>query len=244
MSGQAHGGNDVFTDTGLTAQDTFYGDAGKDIGGDAIGGNDTFVGGLRSSVTFYGDAGGDLGGQATGGNDTFTGGALGTSLAYGDALTMSGNAQGGNDKLVGSNAAPAPAGTYASTLVGDAQIMSGDARGGNDTLISGTGNDDMWGDARVLLGNAKGGNDTFVFNFNNGHDKIEDFGQAGDPGLPASSLGTDHIDVTALGITGLGQLNISTFDLATHESTITFSPGNDVVVHSEIALTARDFLFA
>ena len=31
-----------------------------------------------------------------------------------------------------------------------------------------------------MAGNAKGGNDVFVFNFNSGHDKIEDFGQAGE----------------------------------------------------------------
>lgn len=98
----------------------------------------------------------------------------------------------------------------------------------------------MWGDAQVVLGNAHGGNDTFVFNSNNGQDKIEDFGQ----GVAASNLGTDHIDVTALGIHDFGQLNISAFDPITHESTITLSPGNDVVVHSQVALTAHDFILA
>ena len=117
------------------------------------------------------------------------------------------------------------------------------ARGGNDRLVSGTGNDDMWGDAQVMLGNARGGNDMFVFNSNNGHDKIEDFGQ-GVGCVPGSNWGTDHIDVTALGIHDFSQLHISAFDTTTHESTITFSPGNDVVVHSQVALTANNFIFA
>ncbi|MGY4344954.1 Ca2+-binding RTX toxin-like protein [Bradyrhizobium sp. GM7.3] len=123
-------------------------------------------------------------------------------------------------------------------LVGDAQTMSDNARGGNDKLISGTGNDDMWGDAQVMLGLAKGGNDTFVFNVNNGHDNVEDLGQ----GL--SSLGTDHIDVSALGIENFSELTISAFDPTTHESTITFSAGNDVAVHSDEALRPHDFIFA
>jgi hypothetical protein len=89
-----------------------------------------------------------------------------------------------------------------------------------------------------MLGLANGGNDTFAFNFANGHDKVEDFGQ----GL--SNLGTDHIDVSALGIENFSALSISSFDPATHESTITFSPGNDVVVLSEQALRPEDFIFA
>jgi Ca2+-binding RTX toxin-like protein len=185
-----------------------------------------------------------MGDCAVGGDDTFIGGAnSGTAdnLVYGDALTMSDKAQGGNDTLTGGNfLVPLPAGTYNNTLIGDAQTMSGNACGGNDKLISGAGNDDMWGDAQVILGNARGGNDTFVFNFNNGHDKIEDFGQ----GVAGSNCGTDHIDVSALGIQDFSELSISAFDPTTHESTITFSSGNDVVVHSQVALTERDFLFA
>jgi Ca2+-binding RTX toxin-like protein len=162
-------------------------------------------------------------------------------LACGDTLTMSDKAQGGNDTLTGGNfRLPLPAGTYSSVLIGDAQAMSGNSCGGNDKLISGAGNDDIWGDAQAILGNARGGNDAFVFNFSNGHDKIEEFGQ----GIQGSNWGTDHIDVTALGIHDFSQLSISAFDPTTHESTITFSSGNDVVVQSQIALTQHDFLFA
>jgi Ca2+-binding RTX toxin-like protein len=116
--------------------------------------------------------------------------------------------------------------------------MSDYARGGNDRLVSGTGNDDIWGDAQMMLGFAQGGNDTFVFDFDNGHDKVEDFGQ----GL--SNQGADHIDVSALGIENFSDLSFSPFDSVTHESTVTFSPGNDVVVHSQQALRPQDFIFA
>jgi hypothetical protein len=130
-------------------------------------------------------------------------------------------------------------GSYNDVLVGDAQLMADHTRGGADTIISGTGNDDMWGDAQLMLGNARGGNDVFVFAAWNGHDKIEDFGQGG-----GSALGSDHIDVAGLGITNMSQLNISTFDTTTNESTITFSAGNEVVVHCAHVLTAHDFIFA
>ena len=152
---------------------------------------------------------------------------------------MSGHAHGGNDRLVGGDDAnPVPAGTFDNTLVGDAQSMSGRAVGGNDKLVSGTGNDDMWGDAQFVSGNAKGGNDTFAFNFGNGHDRIEDFGQANEC-VGSSILGTDRIDVRALGINNFSQLQISAFDPTTHDSTITFSSGNDVVVHSSGAHCSR-----
>ncbi|MCI4679860.1 calcium-binding protein [Rhodoblastus acidophilus] len=279
MSDHACGGNDVFKDNAAGGDATFYGDAGGNMSGHARGGKDTFQAGDESSTVFYGDAGGNMGDHAIGGDDKFIGSAsaaYGTSLAYGDARTMfgnaqggddllvgasyfthftdllnmligdaqtmSGNARGGDDKLVGGND-PGPshlAGTYESVLIGDAQTMSGGARGGNDTLISGTGNDDMWGDAQVMLGNARGGDDTFTFYANNGHDKIEDFGQ----GLKGSNWGTDHIDVSALGVCNFCQLDISAFNPSTHESTITFGSGNDVVVHSLIALRPQDFIFS
>jgi hypothetical protein len=80
-----------------------------------------------------------------------------------------------------------------------------------------------------------------VFKFNNGQDKIGDFGQ-GASGA-GSNWGTDHIDVSALGIHDFSQLNISAFDPTTHDSMILFGTG-DVVVHSQHALMADDFLFA
>lgn len=242
MSGSVRGGDDTFNKTGLGGS-TFYGDAAGDMSDRAHGGDDTFqASGTQDQNIFYGDAGRNMGDQAVGGDDTYIGGNVFSQLVnqvYGDASTMSGHAHGGNDTLVGGDDPNAhPAGSYETILVGDARSMSDYAGGGDDRLVSGTGNDDIWGDAQMMLGFAKGGNDTFVFNFDNGHDKIEDFGQ----GL--SNLGTDHIDVSALRIENFGDLSISSFDPATHESTIMLSPGNDVVVHSEQALRPQDFIFA
>lgn len=219
MSGSAHGGDDTFNKTGLGGS-TFYGEAAGDMSGRAQGGNDTFqASGTQNQNLFYGDAGGNMGDQAVGGDDTYFGGNVFSQLinqAYGDASTMSGRAHGGNDTLVGGNDPnPHAVGSYETILVGDAQSMSDYARGGNDRLVSGTGNDDIWGDAQMMLGFAQGGNDTFVFDFDNGHDKVEDFGQ----GL--SNQGADHIDVSALGIENFSDLSFSPFDPVTHESTVT-----------------------
>jgi hypothetical protein len=216
MSGNAHGGNDTL------------------IPGRSLFGNSTLVGDAQT-MSDNAQGGDDI----LGATDSVLSSARGTITLLGDAQTMSNNAHGGDDTLTGLNVAtPQPFGIFNSIVVGDAQTMSGNARGGNDILISGTGNDDMWGDAQAMLGNTKGGNDTFKFNFNNGHDKIEDFGQG------ESNLGTDHINVSVLGIENFSELTISAFDPTTHESTITFSPGNDVVVHSEEALRPQDFIFA
>jgi hypothetical protein len=242
LSGKHHGGDQTLVGTATT--NTFYGDAGLDLLDKAHGGNDTFTGGAFATNSFFGDAGRHMLDQSVGGNDTFVGGENAVNLAYGDSKTMADITQGGNDVLIGGNdATPRPAGTYDNTLIGDAQTMSDKARGGNDKLVSGTGNDDMWGDAQAILGKAQGGNDTFVFNFANGHDKIEDFGQ-GMALIAGSNWGTDHIDVAALGIHDFSQLAISAFDPTTHDSTITFSLGNEVVVHSQVALSSHDFLFS
>jgi len=187
-----------------------------------------------------------MSGRAQGGNDIFTGGAHDVppamNLAYGDALTISGQARGGNDVLTGgADATPPEAGTFDNTLIGDAQAISGNGRGGNDKLISGTGNDDMWGDGQQMLGNAQGGNDVFAFGPNNGHDKIEDFGQGASGG---QNLGVDHIDVSAMGIHDFNGLTVSSFNPATHESTISFGADNDLIVRSQVALTPHNFIFA
>jgi hypothetical protein len=215
MSGHTVGGADVFAAEGRERNMIVYGDAGGDMSAFARGGNDVFtINEWLGDATFYGDAGGDMSGHARGGADTLVGG----------------------DNVGAAQAA----GAYESFFVGDAQTMSGAAHGGNDRLVSGTGNDEMWGDAQTLLGHAQGGNDTFVFGPNNGQDAIEDFGQ----GLKGTNWGTDHIDVSGLGIQNFSQLDISAFDSTSRTSTITFSAGDDVTVHSLVALSAQDFKFA
>jgi Ca2+-binding RTX toxin-like protein len=164
------------------------------------------------------------------------------NLAYGDALAISGHARGGNDLLTGGDdAAPQPAGTFDNTLIGDAKTISDNGRGGNDRLISGTGNDDMWGDAQDMIGSARGGDDVFAFGPNNGHDKIEDFGQGA---VAGPDWGSDRIDVSALGIQNFSELTVSAFDPSTHQSTISFGADNDLIVRSQVALTPNYFMFA
>jgi hypothetical protein len=170
------------------------------------------------------------------------GGDDSTNLAYGDTVNMAGNARGGDDVLVGgSDASGLLRGEFNDFLFGDARQMSGRAQGGNDMLVSGPGNDHLWGDGQLMLDRAKGGNDTFVFDFNNGYDRIEDFGQG--KSAFGSQWGADRIEVSALGARSIADLNISTFNAASHQSTITFGAGNEVVVVSQAALSSDDFIF-
>jgi hypothetical protein len=92
----------------------------------------------------------------------------------GDVLTMTGDAKGGNDILIGGN--------YDGNnfmfneLVGDAITMSGSTRGGNDTLIGGNNTttgpadleNDLVGDAFTMLDSAHGGNVTLIGGNNTG----------------------------------------------------------------------------
>jgi len=180
----------------------------------------------------------------SGGNDTIIGGNNSGSGSvengiWGDGRDMSGSSVGGDDTVVGGD--NTGSGFVTNYLYGDGYILSEFAQGGDDRIISGTNAaDQMWGDAGFLLDFAKGGNDMFIFRANSGHDEIFDFGQ----GLSGQNLGTDHIDVTSVGIHNFVELNISAYDPITQTSTVTFSPGSDVIVHSAQALTAHDFLFA
>jgi hypothetical protein len=97
----ARGGDDTFA--GLTfSTTTAYGDAGDDMSDHSKDGNDTFNSGMARDVNnaFYGDAGGNISGHAQGRDDVAVlQGA--TNFVYGDAITMLGNAVGGNDTLTG-----------------------------------------------------------------------------------------------------------------------------------------------
>ncbi|MEK9282101.1 MULTISPECIES: hypothetical protein [unclassified Bradyrhizobium] len=133
----------------------------------AKGGSDTFTGRSGSANTFFGDAGGTMSGHAQGGDDeaVFAGNAPFNvrvpNFAYGDALTMTGNAVGGNDRLTGG----AATGDVLNQFYGDAKSMSDSAHGGNDTLTGGnatgpgTVTNILFGDAESLSGSAKGGDD-------------------------------------------------------------------------------------
>jgi hypothetical protein len=264
MAGNAQGGDDILIGGSNNSGDSYLnfpfinflqGDAGL-FYDHAQGGDDILTGGDANGVNpvynyLYGDAGGVSYAYAQGGDDILTGGSSSgpspvLNFLYGEGQYMLDSSQGGDDILIGGERGGS--GIVTNTLVGDARESfeggpNAQTQGGNDRLISGiNATDHMWGDWQTVTGGSSGGNDTFVFNFNNGHDRIEDFGQGVCEAGP--NLGTDHIDVSALGIEYFNQLDISAFDPTTYESTITFSPDNDVVVHSQVALTSHDFFFA
>jgi hypothetical protein len=150
MSDYSKGGNDTFTAANIKflATNTFYGDAGGNMSGHSEGGNDSFTTRTPPGVAivlpsiFYGDAGGDMSDFARGGDDlAVLSGLVGTiddhtvNEATGDALTMSGHAVGGDDKLTGGDAGGGA--QINNHLWGDATVMSGSAHGGNDVLTGG-----------------------------------------------------------------------------------------------------------
>ena len=248
LVGNAAGGNDKFTIAGGSSALTVYGDAALDLTDRSVGGDDKFIANTSQfgqALTFFGDAGRDMSGVVQGGMDTFVAGKTGAISAYGDALSMLDRAQGGNDVLVGSDnlTSGGPPFGASSVLFGDAQRMSDQAQGGNDTLVSGTGRDQMWGDAQIMDGDARGGNDVFRFDVHSGFDRVGDFGQ-GLGAIAGSNWGTDRLDVRALGIHAFSELDISAYDFITHESTILLNSEDHVVVRSQVALRASDFIFA
>ncbi|MBF9033730.1 hypothetical protein HKCCE2091_05715 [Rhodobacterales bacterium HKCCE2091] len=224
------GGDD--TVTGGDGSDGVYGDAvSMDAFGNAI----------------LGEGGGTGGGLATvaGGNDVVSGG-FGDDVVYGDAAYSgaygddSGSAPvvaaivGGDDMVSGGAGNDILFGDFGSATsfgIGSAEIV-----GGNDTIAGGTGDDEMWGDWEFGGGDGTllTGADTFVFEADSGLDTIHDF-----------EVGTDTIDVSALGITDFSQLAIS---YAGGDAVIDFDGTPDdtdeVTLVGVSSLTADDFLYA
>ncbi len=218
---QLHGGNGNDGFYGGGGNDRLYGDAGDDtIFGD--GGNDTLNGGSGSDE-LHGGSGHD-GFFGGGGNDRIFGEA-GNDTLFGDGGNDMLNGGGGADELHGGSGND---GFYGG---GGDDIISGDAgndtlfgNGGNDTLTGGTGDDLLVGDS---------GNDTFVFESNSGHDTIGDF-----------EVGVDHIDLTALNLYNIEDLNdrISTdgadtvIDLDGADASL-----DDITIVGVTGLTETDF---
>ena len=103
MTGYARGGNDLITGD-LSRTQNLYGDAGGDIAGRGLGGDDHIIagGGPNGTTHVYGDAGGNLMNHAEGGNDFLDGSLADFVIMYGDAgENMSGSARGGNDVMLG-----------------------------------------------------------------------------------------------------------------------------------------------
>ncbi len=235
-------GNDIITtlagndtiDAG-TGNDTIYSGDGDDsiIGGTqadliyAGAGDDTIVAGPdntnndRNDTVYAGD-----------GNDVIYGGRYhdtlygenGDDLIYGEYH---------NDRIYG--------GAGNDTLLGGFQndyLYAGD---GNDSLNGGEHNDRTYGGAGLNIHDGwsgtdyyYGGSGTDLYTFSalshSTADRIYNFQQ-----------GTDKIDVSALGFTGIGDLNITQGGVTTIvDPNSTFK----VNVYSNIALTAADFIFA
>lgn len=207
----ALGGNDtVYGDDG---DDTINGDDGDDVidGGD---GADTLNGGNGNDTLRGGNGGDTLRGDA--GDDLLVGGADADDMNGGTGNdTLRGN--GGDDKLFGFHGDDVIEGGFGRDKIsggqgndllfadsgkdtvwgndGDDIIFGGDGNDwlhggqGDDVIDGGTGNDIYKGDT---------GADVFVFAFASGRDTVLDFQD-----------GTDILDVSLAGITGIEDLFIS-----------------------------------
>jgi hypothetical protein len=105
--------------------------------------------------TFYGDAI-SMSGDARGGDDVAV--LLGPqNVCFGDAGTMSGNAVGGNDVLTGgTTATPFNNGRSVFTILsGDAGTMSDSAKGGNDVLSGESNTGSSQPLSNLLVGDAR-----------------------------------------------------------------------------------------
>ena len=120
----------------------------------------------------------------------------------------------------------------------DADMLSGDAgndklygEAGDDDLDGGAGKDDLTGGAGddELTGGAQA--DVFIFGAGDGNDTITDFED-----------GSDLIDLTALGLSGMDALGLAQVGT---DVVITLAPGDSVTVENIglTQLTADDFVF-
>jgi Ca2+-binding RTX toxin-like protein len=167
----------------------------------------------------YGDAG-TMSDDAEGGNDRLVGGTTADRM-WGDAVTMSGRSQGGDDRLSG--------GDDDDVMYGDGQVMSSTAQGGNDVLSGDRGNDQMWGGK---------GFDRFVFRTGDGIDRIEDF----DP--HSGGADADVVDLRGMGIASFAALMSLTADDTNGDAVITFSASQRItfIDVAKADFSAPDFL--
>ena len=132
-------------------------------------------------------------------------------------------------------------GRFGTRIAGDAiaavgSVVPGYIVWGNDTIVSGSGRDFMAGDTFTSgLRTGPGGLDTFVFLEKSGTDIIHDF-----------EVGHDLADLTALGLSGFGDLQID--GNGTSTVLVTLNPlegGTDTIEFRNMteALSADDFLF-
>lgn len=215
-------GNDqIWAGAGDLGNDVFFGGTGNDTIGGAAG-NDSIDGEGGNDIVFGGSGQDDLSGMAGedviwagSGTDTVSGGTQNDILGggIGSDILQGGN---GNDVIY-------------SGSDGSSDQVSGD--GGNDTLFGGAGNDTLTGgggDDELYGGND---NDVFTFAAGHGDDSIGGF----------ESLGDNTLDLSTLGLAGMGDLSISQ---SSSDVLIDTSEGTITLWNTQVAdITADDFIF-
>ena len=215
-------GNDqIWAGSGDLGNDEMNGGAGDDVMGGGAG--DDTINGDDGDDTVFGGAGDDnLNGMegldviwAGGGIDVVDGGTQNDILGGGDGSdTLQGGA--GNDQIFAG-------------VDGSSDQVSGEA--GNDTLFGGSGDDTLTGgvgDDEIFGG---GDNDVIVFAAGHGDDSVGGF----------ESLGDNTLDLSAIGLTGMGDLNISQ---SGSDVLIDTTEGTITLWNTEVSdITASDFIF-
>jgi Ca2+-binding RTX toxin-like protein len=203
-------------------------------GGDTLeggAGNDSITGGAGVD-TISGGTGGDTASGSAG--DDIISGDAGNDFLYGngDNDTLNGGAD--DDKLTG--------GKGNDTLNGDAGIDRLFASKGDDTINGGADNDYLYGENGLDTLNGGAGDDsltgglhadTFVFELAGGYDKIKDWED-----------GTDVIDLTSFGFTGIADVLAIAFDYSAGVR-LEFADGSMLLIEGNTSaiLDAGDFVF-
>ncbi len=180
-------GNDqIFAGDGA---DSIYGAGGADELG--AGSGDDLVFGAAGNDTVYGGSGNDELSAGTQ-NDVVWAGSGVDTIYGGDGNDVLGGGLNGDELFAGAGNDVIYSGSDASSdmLYGGSGADEMFGGKGNDILSGGTGNDELFGGS---------GNDTFVCEAGFGDDSIGGF----------ASLGSNTIDLSALGLSGFGALDVS-----------------------------------
>ncbi|WP_162009465.1 matrixin family metalloprotease [Labrenzia sp. CE80] len=215
-----YAGNDsIFAGSGDLGDDYIESGTGDDIVGGGAG-DDTIYAGTGSDK-FFGVSGDDrLYGET--GNDTIWAGS-GEDYVNGGNNNDRIGAREGSDTIYGGSGDDtvyaADGNDWVNAGSGDDLVYGGD---GNDTIIGGSGDDDLYG---------RGDNDVFEFGTSFGNDTINDFGE----------MGSDSIDLTALGLSGISDLSISQSGA---DVLIDTGSGTILIIDtSESEISSSDFIF-
>ncbi len=163
--------------------------------------------------------------DANGGNDVVKAGSGDDTVLAGAGFDFV-KAGRGDDVVFG--------GSGADTLFGAAGDDSLNGGSGLDIIKGGRGDDTIEGGAGLDIIRGGSGADVFVFTSASDFDVVRDF-----------KAGTDQIDLTDFGLTGLDDIEHNIFDFG-HRTIITLGHGNTLVLSGVDAdeLTAGDFIFA